>query len=171
MSSGTAARAWSNYLDAVPAAGWQPRVLAHLRTVSAVLASLPAEKSGYAYAPGKWTVNQLVGHVLVSQRVFVSRAVFVARGETQPLPGYDENAYAHGWPGAGVPLSLLAEAYAAEAASTASWIGLLGTEELEREGVANNLRIRPSWMFRALVGHESHHLDILRERYGLDIPA
>jgi uncharacterized damage-inducible protein DinB len=159
--------AWSNYLDAAPETGWQSHVLAHLKTLAAALAALPADKAGYAYGPGKWTVAQVVGHVLVSQRVFVSRAVAVARGETQSLPGYDENLYARDWPAPGARLADLAAAYAAEAAATAAWIGALTPADLEREGVANNLRIRPSWMFRALVGHENHHLGVLRERYGI----
>ncbi|HEX2611995.1 MAG TPA: DinB family protein [Fibrobacteria bacterium] len=167
LSNSTSIPAWTNYLDEVPESGWQAVVRAHLTFTSAAVAALPADKATYAYAPGKWTVAQLVGHVLVSQRVFVSRAVVVARGETQPLPGYDENAYALGWPADDIPLSDLAAAYAAEAAATAAWISILRPEELEREGAANNLRIRPSWMFRALVGHENHHLGVLRERYGI----
>lgn len=159
--------AWSNYLDAAPEKGWEPVVRAHLEATSRTLAALPADKAGHSYALGKWAVRQVVGHILVSQRVFVSRAVVVARGEAQPLPGYDENLYARDWPVGNVPLATLAEAYAAEAAATAAWIGILRPDELEREGVANNLRIRPSWMFRALVGHENHHLGVLRERYGI----
>lgn len=159
--------AWNNYLDAAPEAGWEPVVRAHLDATAQVLAALPEAKADFAYAPGKWTVRQLVGHILVSQRIFVARAIVVARGETQPLPGYDENAYARDWPAAGVSLGDLARAYAAEAASTSAWIGLLGAGEKEREGIANGLRIRPSWMFRALAGHENHHLGVLRDRYGI----
>ncbi len=159
--------AWSNYLDAAPEAGWEPVVRAHLEATAKALGALPEAKADFAYAPGKWTVRQVLGHLLVSQRIFVARAVVVARGEAQPLPGYDEKAYARDWPAADVSLGDLARAYAAEAASTSAWIGLLKPEETEREGVANNLRIRPSWMFRALVGHENHHLGVLRDRYGI----
>lgn len=159
--------AWSHYLDAAPEKGWEAAARAHLEGTARMMAALPADKAGHAYAPGKWTVRQVVGHILVSQRVFIGRAIVVARGETQPLPGYDENAYALGWPGEDVALADLAAAYAAEAAATAAWIGILRPDELEREGVANGLRIRPFWMFRALVGHEKHHLGILRERYGI----
>ena len=167
--------AWSNYLDAAPEKGWEPVVRSHLSataralvTISAALsAALPDDKADHAYAAGRWTVRQVVGHILVSQRVFVGRAIVVARGEIQSLPGYDENAYALGWPTADVPFADLAAAYAAEASATAAWIGILRPDELERDGVANRLRIRPSWMFRALVGHENHHLAVLRDRYGI----
>src|SRR5690606_5289574 len=96
--------AWSNYLDAAPETGWEPVVRAHFEATARILAAIPGSKADFAYAPGKWTVRQVIGHILVSQRVFVSRAVFVARGETQPLPGYDENAYARDWPAKDVPL-------------------------------------------------------------------
>jgi len=160
---------WTNYLDAAPETGWEAPLRAHLAATSRFLAALSEERAGYAYAPGKWTVRQVVGHVLVSQRVFVSRAVVVARGETKALPGYDENAYARDWPPEAVGLKDLAAAYASESAATLAWLSLMTPEDREREGVANGLLIRPSWMFRALIGHESHHLRVLVERYG--IPA
>jgi uncharacterized damage-inducible protein DinB len=165
---------WRYYLDAVPAEALDARLKAHLEAVTGFLAQLaaqPAALADFAYAPGKWTVRQVVGHLLVSQRVFVARAVFIARGETQPLPGYDENAYAENWPGSGVSLAALAAAYAVEAASTAFWTSLLSPEERTREGVANKTRVTPDQLLRALIGHESHHLDVLHARYGLDTLA
>jgi uncharacterized damage-inducible protein DinB len=155
------------YIQAVPAEGLIARLNAHLEAATALLSALPEDKAGYAYAPGKWTVRQLVGHLLVSQRVFVTRAVRIARGETKALTGYDENLYAEGWPGEDVPLSAVAAAYAAEAAATRAWLGLVRPAELEREGIANGTRLRPQEILRALIGHESHHLRVLAERYGL----
>ena len=58
------------------------------------LGGLGPEMEGHRYAPDKWTVKQVLGHVLDSERIFATRALCVARGETQPLPGFDENAYA-----------------------------------------------------------------------------
>lgn len=170
-SSLAALPAWQPYLDAVPAEGLDVRLKAHLEAVTGFLAQLaagPGERADHAYAPGKWTVRQVVGHLLVSQRIFVARAVFIARGETQPLPGYDEDAYAANWPAPGVSLAALAAAYAVEAASTAFWTSLLSPEDRAREGIANKTRVTPDQLLRALIGHESHHLAVLRARYGLD---
>lgn len=161
--------AWTNYLDVVPAEDLSSRLDAHFDATVRFLTGLPQDKAGYAYAPGKWTVRQVLGHILISQRIFVNRAACIARGETQPLPGYDENAYAADWPGSDVVLADLARAYAAEAAATASWFGLLRPEERSRAGVANGTRVTPDQLFRALVGHEAHHLRVLRERYGLEV--
>jgi uncharacterized damage-inducible protein DinB len=155
------------YIQSVPAEGLIARLVSHLEGMSALFAALPEEKADYAYAPGKWTVRQLVGHLLISQRVFVTRAVRIARGETQALTGYDENLYAEGWPGEDAPLSAVAAAYAAEAVATRAWLGLIRPGELEREGIANGTRLRPQEILRAVIGHESHHLRVLAERYGL----
>ncbi len=163
---------WTSYLDVVPADGLDARLRSHLEAATALfseLASKPATFADHAYAPGKWTVRQVLGHILVTQRIFTARAVCIARGETQALPGYDEGLYAANWPGPGVPLAALAGAYAVEAASTALWMSLLSAEERTREGVANNMRVTPDQLMRALIGHELHHFSVLHERYGLDI--
>lgn len=139
----------------------------HHARVSAHLAGLPENKADYAYAPGKWTVRQLAGHILTANRIFVTRAVCIARGETQPLPGFDENTYADDWPRARVPLAVISAAYAAEAKAAQCWVLMLNEGDLTREGVANGTRVRPEHLLRALIGHESHHLRVLSERYGL----
>jgi len=169
VSSSESLPPWRFYLDAVPADGLDARLKAHLETVTGFLAQLAAvhgSRADFAYAPGKWTIRQVVGHMLVSHRIFVARAVFIARGEAQPLPGYDENAYAENWPAPGVSLAALAAAYAVEAASTAFWTSLLGAGERAREGVANLTRVTPDQLLRALIGHETHHIAMLRNLYG-----
>jgi uncharacterized damage-inducible protein DinB len=163
---------WEPYLDIVPAEGLEARLRRHLETVSVTIEALASQLdagAGEAYAPGKWTVRQVIGHMLVSHRIFVSRAVCIARGETQYLPGYDENVYAAEWPDESVSLGALAGAYAVEAASTAWWTSLLTPQERMREGVANQTLVTPDQLLRALIGHETHHLAVLRDRYGLDI--
>ena len=161
----------NRYASTVPPDALFTRLSDHLVSLSTFLASIPEEKAGFAYAPGKWTVRQLVGHIWVSQRIFVTRAVAIARGETQSLPGYDENVYAQGWPGADITLGELAAAYTAEAKITQFWYLLLEEEDLLREGVANEKRVRPEQILRALIGHETHHRNILIERYGIEDTA
>ena len=157
----------NRYAETIPTDSLFTRLSEHLVGMSTFLASIPEDKAGYAYGPEKWTVRQVAGHILVSQRVFVTRAVVIARGETQSLPGYDENAYARVWPGADVTLEEIAAAYTAEAKATQFWFLLLEEEELMREGIANGMRVRSEQILRALIGHESHHRKILVERYGI----
>ena len=158
----------NRYAASVPQDNLFTRLSDHMTGMSRFLAGIPEDKAGFAYGPEKWTVRQLVWHVWVSHRIFATRAVAIARGETQPLPGYDENLYARGWPGPDVTVAELAAAYTAEAKSTQFWFLMLEEEELLREGIANGMRVRPEQILRALIGHESHHRKILIERYGIE---
>jgi len=160
---------WTNYLDAVSVDGLDERLSKHLDQASAILSGIPADRVDYAYAPGKWTVRQLMGHILMSHRIFITRAVCSARGEEKSFPGYDENAYAENWPHQSIGVKELASAYADESRATRNWIRWMTPEERAREGVANNLIVRPEYMIRALIGHEQHHLNVLRERYGVGL--
>ncbi len=157
------------YLVEVPLESLFEKVGRHLEETGEILAELPPEKADLAYAEGKWTVRQLVGHVLVSQRIFVTRAMCVSRGEQKPLPGFDENTYALNWPPESASLPELARAYAEEAQATRNWIRWMAPEDLNRVGEANGIRFRPEQILRALIGHERHHLGMLQERYGLNL--
>jgi uncharacterized damage-inducible protein DinB len=159
--------AMGKYLVDVPVPEIPGALFEHQARVSSHLAGLPESMADHAYAPGKWTVRQLVGHILVANRIFMTRAICIARGETQPLPGFDENVYAENWPRARVPLALLAGTYAAEAKAVQGWVLMLEKAELSREGTANGILLKPEQLLRALIGHESHHLKVLSERYGL----
>ncbi|HLU70477.1 MAG TPA: DinB family protein [Fibrobacteria bacterium] len=163
---------WKAYLDEVSPDGLDARLKDHgtrVTTGLTRLAEVGEDRAGVTYAPGKWSVRQVVGHLVVSHRIFVTRAVCIARGEARNLPGYDENAYADGWPYEGVTLAALARAYAAEAAATLAWLPLWSAADRAREGVANGTRVTPDQLLRALIGHELHHFSVLRDRYGLDI--
>jgi uncharacterized damage-inducible protein DinB len=158
---------FNNFARAIPEESLFARLSEHLTGMSRFLAAIPEEKAGYAYAPEKWAVRQVVGHIWVWQRIFVTRAVMIARGETQPLPGHDENALAVGWPGEDVTVADLAEAYTAEAKAAQIWFLMLEEDDLRREGTVNGKRVRAEQLLRALIGHESHHRKVLAERYGI----
>ena len=131
-----------------------------------LLRSLPADKAGHAYAPGKWTVAELVGHVADSERVFAYRALCFGRGETQPQPGFDEKIYAASVPGrAGLPFSAVIDDYAAVRNATLSLLRSFTPEAWERRGIANEKEISVRAQAWVIAGHERHHLKVLRERY------
>jgi uncharacterized damage-inducible protein DinB len=157
----------NRYAETVPQDDLFTRLSEHLTGMSRFFAAIPEDKAGYAYGPEKWTVRQVAGHVWTAHRIFVTRAIAIARGETQSLPGFDENLYARGWPGPDVMMEEIAAAYTAEAKATQIWYLMLEEEELMREGVANEKRVRPEQILRALIGHETHHRKVLIERYGI----
>jgi len=138
-----------------------------LDETSGRLAGVPEARGGFRYAPGKWSVKEVVGHLSDVERVMVYRALRFARGDAAPLPGFDENAYV---PEAGADTrtlaNLLAEWVAVRQASLAFFHSLPpGT--WARRGVANGNPVSVRALAYVVAGHEHHHLEVLRTRYRL----
>jgi len=156
---------FAQYVDKVPPGD----VLALLgkqgdETVAA-LKGLSDQQALYRYAPGKWSIKQVVGHISDTERVFVYRALCFARGDQQGLPGFDENEYVAGARFDDRPLSdHLAELRAVRVATVTFFAGL-NQEELLRTGVANQRKYTVRAVAFIIAGHERHHLALLRERY------
>jgi DinB superfamily len=145
-------------------------VVATLERQSDELAALPTaagERETHRYAEGKWSVREVVGHLGDAERVFGYRLFCISRGEQQSLPGFDENTYA-ARSGAGErPLAeLIAELLALRDVNLGV-VRRLGAEAWDQRGVANNHPITVRALAYVLAGHCRHHLDILRERYGV----
>ncbi|MFL6200608.1 MAG: DinB family protein [Thermoanaerobaculia bacterium] len=121
--------------------------------------------SNVTYAPGKWTVKQVLGHLVDDERIFAYRALCVARGDLRPLPGFDENDYAAAARFENRSLAdLLADFEAVRHASVTLFRGL-DMEAWLRRGVVNGYPASPRGLAFHIAGHELHHLRILRERY------
>jgi hypothetical protein len=131
------------------------------------LSSIPDEKGDFAYAPGKWTICQLLQHAIDTERIFAYRALCIARGETQPLPGFDENEYARmAGTGKRTPAKLKEE-FLTVRQSTLQLFGGFDDAALARCGTANGNPISVHALAYIIVGHWRHHAGILRERYGI----
>ena len=138
---------------------------ANLEEFSRTLGAVAEVRGGFAYAPGKWTLKEVIGHVIDAERVFSYRAMRIARGDETPLPGFDEK----GW----VPRSgandrtiadLLAELRAVRAA-TLALLRHLPADSVARRGTASGNGVTVRGLAWILAGHPMHHLGILRERY------
>jgi len=145
--------------------------LAALRAQSAstprVLSGLSEAQAMHRYAPGKWSVKEVVGHVMDMERVFAYRALTAARADSTPLPGVDENGWMPAAPFDRRPLpELVSEFQAVRAASVAMFSGF-DEESLTRMGTANGNPVSVRAIAHIIAGHELHHVALLRERYGL----
>lgn len=132
-----------------------------------VLSSLDEARAAYRYADGKWSVKEVVGHVGDAERIVGYRALAVARGEQHPLPGFDENAYVENASFDDWKLGDLAEEYALARRVNIVFFKNLRAEAWERSGIANNARVSVRGLAYVIVGHTRHHLQVLRERYGI----
>ncbi|WP_447640495.1 MULTISPECIES: DinB family protein [Chitinophagaceae] len=127
--------------------------------------SIPEEKVDYQYAPGKWTVGQVMTHVIDTDAVFAYRALVIARGETQALPGFDQDLFAISAKTNRLPLSRLKDMFLAQRA----WVKLLVTSfsetELSQVGNVSDYRLSVNAACFVLFGHALHHKKILQELY------
>lgn len=144
-------------------------VLATLKTQHGetlrMLARLDEKKSRYRYAPGKWSIRGVVGHLIDAERVFTYRALTFARADRNPLPGFDENMWASSSNADSRTLkSLLDELKAVRAATLALFRGF-NEEQLARTGIASGHQVSVRGLVYVTTGHERHHAKILRERY------
>ena len=130
-----------------------------------LLSSLDEARASYRYAEDKWSVKQLIGHIVDAERIIAYRALCVARGDTQSLPGFDENAYVQNASFDEWKLGDLAEQYALVRRSNIVFFKNLQDEAWDRRGTANNYPVSVRGLAYVIVGHERHHLKVLREKY------
>ena len=140
---------------------------AQTRETAALLARVDDEKAAYRYAPEKWSVKQIVGHITDGERVFGYRALAIARGDQASLPGFDENDYMRNADFDRRSLRELAEDYVAARQATLSMFRGFSDEAWQRRGTANNAGVTVRAIAHIVLGHERHHLKVLRERYGV----
>ena len=135
-------------------------------TVS-LLRGISEEKSTFAYAPGKWTIREMLGHVTDTERVFTYRSLSFARADPSPLPSFDENVWA-ATSNAGLrPLEDLIDDFIAVRAATLALFRGLSAADFARGGVASGNPVTVRALAWITAGHERHHVNILRDRYGV----
>jgi len=136
------------------------------KEVTSLLASLDEETiRARRYAPGKWTVKEVIGHLVDDERIFAYRALCVARGDTRPLPGFDENEYIAASDFESRTLVSLIAEYRSARAATLSLFESLTAEEWVRRGNVNGYEASVRGLAFHMAGHELHHLRTLREKY------
>jgi DinB superfamily len=132
------------------------------------LTGVPESEATIRHPPYTWTIKQVVGHLTDSERVFGYRALRIARGDTTPLPGFDENTYAKAGGHDQVHLSALVIEYEALRRSHIMFFENLPQEAWLRRGVANNAEVSVHALAYILIGHERHHGAIIRKRLGME---
>ena len=130
-------------------------------------ATIPEDRGGFRYAEGKWSIREVIGHLIDAERIFTYRALRVARGDTTPLPAFDENEYVKTAGSDTRTLSNLAREFNAVRESSVQLFESLPDEAWGRVGVASGKDISARALAYITVGHAMHHLRILRERYGV----
>ncbi|MES2651032.1 MAG: DinB family protein [Bacteroidota bacterium] len=123
------------------------------------------DKGDYAYAPGKWTLKELVGHIIDTERIFTYRLVCFARGEKAPLPGFEEDDYVANAHFNDRSLMSLAEEFSITRKSILYLVKSLNEKELDNIGTSNGREMSARAVVYAIAGHLMHHTRIIKERY------
>ena len=130
-----------------------------------LLSGIGEAQADHRYAPGKWSIREVVGHMIDTERVFAYRALCFARGDAGPFPGFDENAYVAGAGFARRTLrDLLGEFVHVRRGNVFMFRGL-GEEALMRQGTASGVTFSVRAFPYIMAGHERHHVGILRKHY------
>lgn len=153
------------YIDQVAGADAQAVLRSQLRDYDDLLARIPEERSLHRYAPGKWSIRQVLNHVTDTERAFTFRALWFARGFDTPLPSYDQEIAARGAAADGVAWADHVEEFRSVRRATISLFANLPPEAWMRTGIASDNRFTVRALAYIIAGHTAHHVRILRERY------
>lgn len=153
------------YLDQVPSEDWMGELKRVGEKTVEIYADLTEEQSLFAYAEGKWTLKELLLHLSDTERIFQYRILAFARGEKGELPGFDEEEYASASFANNRSLESLLEEYKLVRKSSQILLETLEPSVLNNTGIANGNQLAVETIGKLIVGHNYHHLSIIRERY------
>ncbi|QQS32300.1 MAG: DinB family protein [Acidobacteriota bacterium] len=123
------------------------------------------EKGTFAYAEGKWTVKQLLSHIIDGERVFAYRFLRISRGDATPLPGFDQDVFVNGTDAHARTLKSLIDEFDHQRRSNVLMISATDEEQMSRTGTASDAAVSARALAWMIAGHTQHHLNILKERY------
>lgn len=129
---------------------------------------IPLGKHDFRYAEGKWTLKDIIQHLIDAERIFSYRALRIARADLTPLPGFEENAYVPAANADRRHLKSLLEEFAVVRQSTLTLFKSFSEEDLLRRGTASNVGVSVRALGFIMVGHLRHHKRIFKERYLID---
>lgn len=156
---------YAGYVARVPEGDIVSLLERQMEETAAFLGGLPESLGDHRYGPGKWSIKEVVGHLADAERVFAYRALRFARGDATPLAPFDENAWV---PESGCDrrtLADLAAEFRAVRLATLALVRSLSDETAARAGTASGRTVTVRALVYITLGHELHHLAILRERY------
>jgi hypothetical protein len=156
---------YEKYVSLVPAGDVVETLERQGAETLALLRGLSEEQAASRYEPGKWSVKEVVGHIIDGERIFAYRALRFARGDRTPLPGFEQDDYVSGGDFDARTLSDLTDEFGHVRRATLALLRPLGEAEWRRTGTASDNEVSVRALAHIIAGHELHHLNVLRARY------
>lgn len=163
-AAGTYPPYFTRYIELVQAGTVTEAIEKHSASILQFFNNIPTEKIEYRYAEGKWSIREMLQHIIDAERIFAYRALRISRNDQTPLPGFDENTYVFAANPNRSWQDLLQE-FTAVRTSTDLLLNSFTEEQLHRSGITNdhpNTTIAISFI---AFGHILHHINIVKERY------
>ena len=129
------------------------------------LHSIPEEKASYRYAPGKWSIKQVVGHITDHERIKMARAFFLSRQQPVELWGYDQVSLVNNSRFDALSYTDLLTDLENVRRASISFISALSDDQLQLKGMAKGYEITLAQFLQSIIGHEIHHINVIREKY------
>lgn len=127
--------------------------------------TIPVEKHEFRYAEGKWTIKDIVLHLIDAERIFAYRALRIARKDQTPLSGFEENAYVETAFANSRTMEDLIEEFVTVRQATLSLFKTFSDEQLTQMGIASEKPVSVRAIGFIILGHQKHHMKIIKERY------
>ena len=159
------------YMAAVAGESDAIAVLARQERVIEALRELTPEQAGYRYADGKWTVRDIIGHLSDGERIVAYRLLRIARGDTTPLAGFDEQSYAASANANARTLGDLVDELSVLRTATLALVRSLDESALDRRGTVNDWSLSVRALAFIIAGHFQHHVNVLGQRYGVELQS
>jgi hypothetical protein len=156
---------YRGYVDLVPNGDLVSILRAQIEESTGLLDRVPADRLDYRYAPGKWSLREVVGHVVDMEWVFTSRALCFARKLGAPLPGVEQDDFMAAAKFATQPWPSLLSEWRHLRAANSLLFETFDDDTLNRSGVASGYDVTVRAIPFIIAGHERHHMGVIRERY------
>jgi DinB superfamily len=158
---------FQRYIAEIPDQNIGERLLDQLREIEHLFETVTDHDALARYAEGKWSIKEVLGHLIDSERIFSYRLLRIARGDTTPLPGFEGDDYVPAGRFDDRPLPLLLTEFRAVRMSTIALVDGVPADAWERWGEASGSAVTARALAYVIAGHVVHHVGVLRDRYGL----
>ena len=153
------------YFEATTAEDVTDAISSSTKKIKKLLKKIPKKKIDYAYAEGKWTIKELLQHVIDAEKVFSFRALWFTRQDISPLPGFDENSWAAASKASSRKWKEMVAEFLTIREATQIFFESLDDDQLKTTGTANNNLMNVGGLGFICAGHVMHHIGIIKERY------
>jgi hypothetical protein len=166
-TEGEFAEFFSGYVSLVPETDALAVLEHQVSDLGQLAGRVPPDREKHRYAEGKWSVREVIGHLIDAERVFAYRAFCISRGEQVSLPGFDENVYVAASHYADQSLPDLVSELSLLRRANVMFFRSLSEHDWERRGTANKNPVSVRALAFIMAGHMRHHFVVLRDRYGI----